>query len=131
MTPEQLREAAEHVIEAWDHFESKRSMVESLAELRAALAANPAPAGPVDALKRARDVVHAIAAQDDMDANPAPAGPLDCPCSGCFPAKLDVEQIADLFMDLRLDGPRDKGWTYQQTARWYANIIAARLERKG
>ena len=97
----------------------------------AALAANPAPAGPVDELTRARDVVRAIAVQDDLDANPAPAGPLDCPCSGCFPTKLDVEQIADLFMDLRLDGPAQKGWTYQQTASWYANIIAARLERKG
>ena len=37
----------------------------------------------------------------------------------------DVEALADLFMDLRLDGPAADGWTYQQTARHYARIILA------
>jgi hypothetical protein len=40
---------------------------------------------------------------------------------------LDVERLADLFMDLRLDGPSGDGWTYQETARHYATIILARL----
>jgi hypothetical protein len=34
---ERLRAAAEHVIDAWDHFESKYELVTSLEELRAAL----------------------------------------------------------------------------------------------
>jgi hypothetical protein len=38
----------------------------------------------------------------------------------------DVEKLADLFMDLRLDGPATDGWTYQQTARHYARIILGR-----
>jgi hypothetical protein len=38
----------------------------------------------------------------------------------------DVEALADLFMDLRLDGPAAEGWTYQQTARHYARIILGR-----
>ena len=38
----------------------------------------------------------------------------------------DVEALADLFMDLRLDGPAADGWTYQDTARHYARIILGR-----
>lgn len=40
----------------------------------------------------------------------------------------NAEALADLLMDLRMDGPAADGATYQDTMRHYAHIILARME---
>jgi hypothetical protein len=63
--------------------------------------------------------VHDAQARAALAGTPAPAETPD----------IDVERLADLFMDLRLNGPAAlaDGWTYQQTARYYAGIICRAL----
>lgn len=35
----------------------------------------------------------------------------------------EVARLADWFMDLRLSGPAEDGWTYQETAQHYARLL--------
>jgi hypothetical protein len=50
-----------------------------------------------------------------------------CALPHATPPAMNVERLADLLMDLRMDGPAAEGWTYQQAMRHYAENILARL----
>jgi len=49
---------------------------------------------------------------------------------GVVVSDATAESLADILMDLRMDGPAGEDWTYQQTMRHYAAAIVRHLREQ-